>query len=1569
MKGSLKKTLRLSLIALLMCLLPVVAAIGSPRGDVNGDGEVSIGDVTALIDMLLTGNHDRVGDVNNDGEVSIGDVTDLIDMLLTGNTDDPTPPDEGTDAPGLYMGITGFNQQLYTKPISILNRATRSDFTGFVSSLSTKDATVLYYAVDKSLDALDASPFPKNLRNVAIVTFTDGLDQGSLMLTDQGYLSDTQYASALSSRINGMSVHGCPLQAYTIGLKGTDVTNNEMFMSNLRSLASSEDNVALVNNMDEVKAKFQTIADNLAKTSYSYSHMLTLTIPGVSNGTRIRFTFDNVNSTTVANSQKYIEGTFNLASRTLTNVTYHGMTSTSGSTIRPKGTNGIFVTYAFDGLTFDDPSERINKNMIKEWYWVNDYSKWQINSEFTPGSIDDVEVEATYTSAIVMLVLDCSSSLGSDFAKLKTAANDFIYTLADYDSYNPTESTQTYTVNGVSFRMVPVKGGTFTMGATSEQGSDASSNESPTHQVTLNNFSIGQTEVTQELWKAVMGSNPSNFTGDLKRPVEYVSWNQCQTFITKLNQMTGETFRLPTEAEWEYAARGGNKSQGYKYAGGNTVGDVAWYSGNSSSKTQPVGTKAGNELGLYDMSGNVYEWCEDWYGNYTSDALINPTGPATGSYRVYRGGSWYHDATYCRTSYRYYSSPSSSNSRTGLRLAMYDLSSFDPLAVSTGKLQLTVGDKQSVSVTDGSGHYSVQSTSVVTATLSDGVVSLTAVIPGSTVVTVTDDITHEQASIRITVISAAPISTNAVTPGLYMSILGFNQQLYTKGFSLLNRSTKGTFTGFVNSLAPQDGTILYYAEGVALDSLVRAPYPQNLNNVVLVTFTDGLDQGSLMLTDKGYTSDSQYASALASRIGSAKVHGLPLQAYSIGLKGTDVTDDDMFMSNLRSLASSEDNVYLVNNINEVTAKFNDIANNLSMSSYTYSHTLTLTIPGISNGTRIRFTFDDVNSNTVANSQQYIEGTFNLANRSLTNVTYHGMTCSSGTTIMPKEVNGVYITYVFDNIVLGTPSEQINKNKIQEWYWVSNYNNWQINSEFTPSSIDDVNVQTIYSSAIVMLVLDSSSSLINDFSQLKSAANQFITTLADYDSFTSGTLSQNSITLTVGSEKTVEILNGSGSFTVSGGDGIVTARIEGHQLILTGKQEGTTTLTITDVATQTTMTLQVNVYISFTLSQEDVTMFVGDVITIDIMNGSGSFTVSGGDGIVTTQISGRQLKLTGKKAGTTTLTVTDKTTQISVALTINDYTPFSLPQSSVSMTVGSEKTVEILNGSGSFTVSGGDGIVTARIKGRQLILTGKQEGTTTLTITDVATQTTMTIDVDVLEITPVQDESFTVNGVSFKMVGVEGGTFTMGATAEQGSDALDNEKPAHEVTLSSFSIGETEVTQALWQAVMGSNPSYFSGDLNRPVEKVSWNDCQTFITKLNEMTGKTFRLPTEAEWEYAARGGNLSQGYKYAGSNTIDDVAWYTSNSGSTTHPVGIMAPNELGLYDMSGNVWEWCQDRYSSSYYSSSPSTNPTGPATGSGRVFRGGSWYDDASFCRVSDRSGSYPSPTASFFGLRLAL
>ncbi len=229
-----------------------------------------------------------------------------------------------------------------------------------------------------------------------------------------------------------------------------------------------------------------------------------------------------------------------------------------------------------------------------------------------------------------------------------------------------------------------------------------------------------------------------------------------------------------------------------------------------------------------------------------------------------------------------------------------------------------------------------------------------------------------------------------------------------------------------------------------------------------------------------------------------------------------------------------------------------------------------------------------------------------------------------------------------------------------------------------------------------------------------------------------------------------------------------------------------------------------------------------------------------------------------------------------------------------------------------------------------------------------------------------NEIFTVNGVTFTMIAVEGGTFQMGATSEQGGDADSDEKPVHSVTLSDYYIGETEVTQELWEAVMGSNPSDFKGSQN-PVEKVSWHDCKEFITKLNRLTGRNFRLPTEAEWEYAARGGNKSKGYKYSGSNTIGNVAWYWDNSSYTTHNVKTKSPNELGIYDMNGNVEEWCEDWYGN--YSSGSQTNPTGPSSDSYRVYRGGCWGNYARNCRVSSRNGTYSVFRDDCRGLRLCL
>ena len=219
-------------------------------------------------------------------------------------------------------------------------------------------------------------------------------------------------------------------------------------------------------------------------------------------------------------------------------------------------------------------------------------------------------------------------------------------------------------MDGISIDMVRVEAGTFTMGEMKNLY------EKPTHRVTLtNDYYIGKYEVTQALWKAVMGNNPSNFKGD-NLPVEIVSWDDCQKFLSKLNRITGKTFRLPTEAEWEYAARGGNKSRGYQYSGSNNLLDVAWFWDNSGHKTHAVGTKQANELGIYDMSGNVWEWCQDWYGKYNSSSQVNPTGANSGSFRVFRGGGWSCNDVGCRSSYRCYRSPDIRDDDLGLRLVL-----------------------------------------------------------------------------------------------------------------------------------------------------------------------------------------------------------------------------------------------------------------------------------------------------------------------------------------------------------------------------------------------------------------------------------------------------------------------------------------------------------------------------------------------------------------------------------------------------------------------------------------------------------------------------------------------------------------------------------------------------------------------------------------------------------------------------------------------------------------------------------------------------------------------------------
>ena len=744
-----------------------------------------------------------------------------------------------------------------------------------------------------------------------------------------------------------------------------------------------------------------------------------------------------------------------------------------------------------------------------------------------------------------------------------------------------------FDVKGVQFKMKYVEGGEFMMGATAEQGDDAWDREKPAHKVSLDSYYIGETQVTQALWEAVMGvsiheqSQKGNFSTYLRgvgdnNPMYYISWDDCQEFIQKLNQLTGRTFALPTEAQWEFAARGGKLSKGYKYAGSNNLGEVAWFDDNSNRQTHPVAQKKPNELGLYDMSGNVWEWCNDWFDSdyYQSSPECNPQGATSGDRRVLRGSCWFDDARYCRVSDRGNLIPDLRDNCIGLRLS---------LSLQSSDLVFDVNGVQFKMKYVEGGEF------MMGATAEQG-----------------DDAWDDEKPAHRVSLDSYYIGETQVTQALWKAVMGENPSR-------------------------------------------------------------------------------------------RKDDNLPVETISW------------------------------NNCQEFIQKLNQLTGR------------TFALP-----TEAQWEFAARGGNS-SRGYKY------AGSNDLSEVAWFGDNWGGEThSVAQKKPNELGLYDMSGNV----------------WEWCNDWydsNYYQSSPECNPQG----------------------------------------PTSGDF-----------------------RVLRG-GSWDIGAGGCRVSDRVN---------------------------------------------CYPGD-----------------------------RLKDVGMRL--------------------------------------------------------------------------------------------------LLSLQP-SDLVFDVNGVQFKMVRVEGGEFMMGATAEQEGDADDREKPAHRVSLDSFYIGETQVTQALWEAVMGNNSSdwkgenlviYYIGETqvtqalwdaemgnnssdwkgeNLPIETISWDDCQEFVKRLNKLTGKQFRLPTEAEWEYAVRGGNRSRGYKYAGSNNLSDVAWFGDNSGEQTHPVAQKQSNELGLYDMSGNVWEWCNDWFDSNYYSSSPQHNPQGAMSGYCRVLRGGGLCDDARCCQVSYRNFNFPGERDSYYGgMRLAL
>jgi formylglycine-generating enzyme required for sulfatase activity len=537
----------------------------------------------------------------------------------------------------VYVGVVAFNSDVSVFPISNDMVAATDFISGKTNDI---DRTALCYAISKSVTLFDAQNLP-SFDKIFVVSFTDGIDNGSssLYVRDGRQITQARVYDAAHDDLTAKN----GLDAYTIGF------GDQPLAASMQKLIIGK-GAYKQSNSSTLNATFQEIAQSVIASS---KNVVLRTQGGFYTEEEPKYV--KLTVTTSAGLDVIIA---KIVGYTLSIVT--------------PGTYTSFDAPVTGTVSSEDSKIEIPLNNLK---FVRDGTEYPFtmsvqvsydNSTYYTDTEDTSAEEAIGKKIAVVLVLDCSTSLGSNFAPMQTAANNFINTLATQVGTGTgggggNNNSLTETVAGVSFDMIAVEGGTFAMGETGVA--------TPVHNVTLSNFAIGKYEVTQGLWKAVMGSNPSYFTGNDNLPVEQVSWSDATAFIAKLNELTGKAYRLPTEAEWEYAARGGKHSQGYMYSGGNDISGVAWYDGNSGSITHAVGQKTPNELGIYDLSGNVWEWCYDWYGSYSSSSQTDPQGASSGSARVDRGGGWHDSSTLCRVSYRYDHSPGYRDTHVGFRLA------------------------------------------------------------------------------------------------------------------------------------------------------------------------------------------------------------------------------------------------------------------------------------------------------------------------------------------------------------------------------------------------------------------------------------------------------------------------------------------------------------------------------------------------------------------------------------------------------------------------------------------------------------------------------------------------------------------------------------------------------------------------------------------------------------------------------------------------------------------------------------------------------------------------------------
>ncbi|MCL2155721.1 MAG: SUMF1/EgtB/PvdO family nonheme iron enzyme [Leptospirales bacterium] len=783
--------------------------------------------------------------------------------------------------------------------------------------------------------------------------------------------------------------------------------------------------------------------------------------------------------------------------------------------------------------------------------------------------------------------------------------------------------------------------------------------------------------------------------------------------------------------------------------------------------------------------------------------------------------------------------------------------------------------------------------------------------------------------------------------GIYIGIIkfaGISEDITGGAPILLNEAGRTSLVDTINSqisISSYPGTALFHAVHLALANLKKNEYsyPNNLDFVNIITFTDGLDITSAGLSlvsaieGQEFSTAAAYTTYVNTQINNRKIADKSITAYSVGVKGSDVTDDTRFTNDLASLASAGKSNEL-SDFADLQDTFNDIAEGLNIITTTTNFRLTTTL--IEPGSKVRMTFD-VNTTVptdAAASTRYIEGTYTYSGGtySLTNITYGGGISSrqgAGPITGTLNSSSTGVSFVFNDITGYTPSTD--ESKTRQWLMASGASTWQHNSEYSSSGSNDSTVEK--RSAVIYLVLDCSGSLsTTEVAQIRDAAVNFINNLY-------GVWSGDQYTIT---------------FDANEGSG------------------GPTTVKVAKVSYEISMP---------NLSSQALPTRAGYDFT-------GYFDAYG------TKYYNNDLTSAKKWDKASNATLYAQWTGKTYTITFNDNSGSGGPSSSVTATYGSPMPA----------------ITSVPTKVGFYAFTGYFDAQTggTMYYTENLTSAKNWDKTDDNTTLYAQWEEIEFE---LEMVWIPGGTFTMGSPT--GESGRSSEETQHSVTLTTgFYMGKYQVTQEQYFAVMKTKPSSFSsspatGEIQekRPVEEVSWYDALVFCNRLSVkegldpaysmpgfgnstdpadwgpvptssdgtwdnvviVAGSTgYRLPTEAQWEYACRAGTTTA-YN-TNSNTISsNTGWYSSNSGSKTHQVGLKDANDWGLYDMHGNVYEWCWDWYSSSYYSSSPSSDPEGPVSGSYRVERGGAWNYNASHMRSAFRYYDYPYYGGSSLGFRV--